>query len=159
MGWVDTQYWGYKTLQTVSKLNTCKLRQSCREVPQLKSIDITMLKFRQLLLLTLAMGVLINSAFCRRSRTSHTHRTGTEVTGTGTGTGTETGVTCTTSVNVTDLSNFVIQSLADIIFGVLAAVGLCIPLCTEVADCILCFAESLPPPPVIPSDLVVTSCE
>lgn len=58
------------------------------------------------------------------------------------------------SINVINLTNFLVQGLFDYMIGILAAIGLCIPLCVDAEDCINCFALALPPPPAVPASII-----
>lgn len=58
------------------------------------------------------------------------------------------------SINVIDLTNFLVQGLFDYMIGILSAIGICIPLCVDAVDCINCFALALPPPPAVPASII-----
>lgn len=108
---------------------------------------ITMLKLQQVLVLTLAMGLLLQCCSVdARHKSKSKSESSSEVS--------EGNGAATPSVNVVDLVNFINTGFFDLVLGVLGAVALCIPMCTDVASCIGCFVVNLPPPPVIPDGLI-----
>lgn len=129
-----------------------------------------MLKFQQYLILALVMGLMLMQVApaAARRRTKKTRGSNGNSNdnsngdgngsgngnGGGGGGGAVVGGQTTVGINVVDLTNFLVQGFFDFLLGILAAIGLCIPLCNTAADCLNCFVLTLPPPPVLPASVI-----
>lgn len=119
-----------------------------------------MLKFQQMVILSLVAGLLllqIAPANCRRKSRSRSRNGNGDGNGYGNGAVTPSPPAPGNSgiaVNVVDLTNFLIQGFFDFLIGILASIGVCIPQCISAADCISCFALTLPPPPALPAGII-----
>ena len=110
-----------------------------------------MLKPRQCLLVSLAMGLLmiqIAPSFGRRSSSSGSSESSESD-----------SVTCTSMVDPEDLANTLVQGAFDYLIGLLVAFALCLDgICAVQTDCFACFAATFPPPPTLSEGLLDIEC-
>lgn len=109
-----------------------------------------MLKFQQILILSLVMGIMLMQIAPAVSRRRSRSRNGNGDVQPAPAAETSSGI----SVNIVDLTNFLLQGFFDFLIGILTAIGVCIPQCLTAADCIGCFALTLPPPPALPAGII-----